>query len=323
MLEPIRIELPTIFEVMTVNSWLLKGAENVLIDCGEKTDQSWQALQEGLAKNGLTLQDISKVVITHAHLDHIGMANKVTQYCDATIWVSEMTYDWAVNLKEVLDRRTKAIKDSFAPNLTKKQSAVFIDFDYEKLSPYWDEIPKERLRTFPMNGTIFLAGSEWEIIHTPGHCLNQTCFYQKDKGWLLSTDMLLRMTSMPIIDAARTPPYKGVESLSMHLASYDKLLQRKITKAFPGHYGAFEEVEMVIHQQKEKINRRKEQCYDLIRQGTSNFMDLTKAIYPNRVHTGTMFMVIGYLQLLQAEGHIEAEFINNINHYKAAETIAC
>jgi len=320
MLEPIQIELPTFFEVMTVNTWLLKGEENVLIDCGEKTDKCWQALIKGLADNGLTLQDISKVVITHAHLDHMGMANRITQNCDAQIWVSQMTYEWAVNLKELLDRRSKATRESFAPNFTEEQRAEFKDFGYQKLSPYWDEIPPDRLEIFPMEGTVNLAGNEWEIIHTPGHCLNQTCFYQKEKGWLLSADMLLPMISMPIVDAERTPPYKGVKSLLMHMASYDKLLQRNITKAFPGHYPAFEEVETVIHKQLSKISKRKEKCFDLIGQGVANFMDLTKAIYPDRVHNGTMFMILGYLQMLEEEDRIKAELINGINHYKLIET---
>ena len=93
-----------------------------------------------------------------------------------------------------------------------------------------------------MNGAIDFGGQEWEIIHTPGHCLNQTCFFQKEKGWLLSADMVLPMIPIPIIDAARTPPYEGIPSLRTHLESYEKLLPLDITKAFPGHFAVIENV---------------------------------------------------------------------------------
>ena len=43
-MEPIQLELPTIFEGMTVNTWLFKGPEPTLIDCGENTDKLWDAL---------------------------------------------------------------------------------------------------------------------------------------------------------------------------------------------------------------------------------------------------------------------------------------
>ncbi len=315
MLEPIQIELPTIFEAMTVNSWLIKGEENVLIDCGEKTDKSWIALNQGLKENGLTIQDISKVVITHAHLDHMGMANKITENSDATIWVSEMVYEWAFNLKELLDRRSAAILASLLPNIPKNQYHKIHDFGYGRLSPYWDEIPKERLQVFPMNGTINFGGQVWEIIHTPGHCLNQTCFFQQEKGWLLSADMVLPMIPIPIIDADRVPPYKGVNSLRTHVASYDKLLALAITKAFPGHFKIIENVQETMERQKQRIHQRKEKCYQLIEAGVSEFMQLMEGIYKERINNATMFMVVGFLDMLEAEGRVKSELINGQLYY--------
>ena len=117
-MEPIKIELPTIFEGMTVNAWLFKSPEPTLIDCGEKTDKLWDALINGLKINGLGIRDLKKVIITHAHLDHIGMAKKITDHSDATIWVSEYVYDWATDLKTMLDRRTAAIMDIHAQKLS-------------------------------------------------------------------------------------------------------------------------------------------------------------------------------------------------------------
>ena len=322
MLEPIQIELPTFFEAMTVNAWLLKGTENVLIDCGEKTDKCWAALNKGLEANGLTIQDISKVVITHAHLDHMGMANKITQHCDATIWVSEMTYDWAINLKELLDRRSDAIMAAFNSNLKKDQLKSVFAFGYELLSPFWEEIPKERVKTFPMTGSIDIAGNSWEIVHTPGHCLNQTCFYQREKGWLLSADMILPMIHIPIKDAERTPPYKGVKSLMMHYDSYDKLEQLSITKAFPGHYEVIENVPQLIIKQKNRIQQRKEKCSQYIQEGMTTFMELVEAIYPDRINNATMFMVLGFLEMLKAEGRIRVDVIDGLKTYAPIKDIA-
>jgi len=74
MTEPIRIELPTIYGMKSVNAYLFLDPEPTLIDCGEKTDASWKALQSALAVYNLAVKDIKKVIITHAHVDHIGEA---------------------------------------------------------------------------------------------------------------------------------------------------------------------------------------------------------------------------------------------------------
>ncbi len=319
MTEPIQIELPTIFEAMTVNSWLIKGEENILIDCGEKTDATWDALNKGLEKNGLTLQDISKVVITHAHLDHMGMANRIAANSNAKIWVSEMVYDWATNLEELLGRRSDAIHAAILPNLSKVDYDKVHDFGYKRLSPYWDEIPVDKLHVFPMEGPIDFGGQTWEIIHTPGHCLNQTCFYQKDTGWLLSADMILPMIPIPIVDAARTAPYEGGKSLMTHLTSYEKLLPLNITKAFPGHFDILEDVPNLIENQKMRIGHRKEKCFRLIESGSSSFMELLEGIYKERINNATIFMVIGFLNILESEGRIKREMMEEKWAYFANE----
>jgi len=321
MIEPIQIELPTIFEVMTVNTWLIKGTENVLIDCGEKTDESWNALIEGLKKNGLTLQDISKVVITHAHLDHIGMANKITQHCDATIWVSEYVYEWTNNLKGCLERRSKVISEAFDSNMSKAHRKKAMNFDHSMLSPYWEEIPKERVHVFPMSGTIDLGGQEWEIIYTPGHCINQTCFYQKATKRLLSADMLLRMIPIPIIDASIAPPYKGEQSLVLQLDSYNKLRDLEIEKAYPGHLAAFENVQDLITKQVDRIHQRKEKCFQLIQAGVTEYIELLQTIYPKRVNNATMFMVIGFLEILKNEGRIESFKVDSLLNYRVKQEL--
>jgi len=310
MTEPIRLELPT-FEGISVNSWLCKGKENILIDCGERSEKSIRSLNDQLAENGLRIEDISKVIITHAHYDHIGMAQHITKNSQATIWVSEMANVWAIDLKEMLERRALAIQGVFAKYMEKEQLSNFDEFTNEMILEYWEEVPENRLHIFPMEGAIDINGIDWEIIYTPGHCLNQTCFYQRDTAWLLSADMLMPMIPMPIIDASRDAPYQGVKSLLMQYESYDKLSALEIKKVFPGHKAAFDNASQMIEKQKNKINHRKEVCMDLIANGTENFMDLVRHIYPQNINMATVLMIVGVLEMLDEEGRIVVDIVND------------
>lgn len=304
-MKPIQIELPTFFEAMTVNTWLFIDPEPTLIDCGEKTEKSWTALEKGLQKYGLKIGDIKRVIITHAHLDHIGMAGKIAENSDAKVWVNEYVYPWTQELKKHLDLRSQAILSAMKPNLPEEWFKKFTEFGYKMLHPFWDEIPKEKVEIFPMSGQLSIGGSNWEIVHTPGHCLNQTCFFNPENGYFLSADMLMRMIPSPIIDAELSPPHKRVKSLVMQMKSYHKIAQLNISTTFPGHLAAFEDANELIRKQIQKVEVRKNKCLELIQKGVNKVIDIIQYIYPGRVNDATIFMVIGLLDILKEEDKIE------------------
>lgn len=78
MKEPIRIALPTLHHSLMVNTYLFLDPEPVLVDCGLNTPESWIGLNSALNKHGISLKDLKKIIITHAHIDHMGLAGRIT-----------------------------------------------------------------------------------------------------------------------------------------------------------------------------------------------------------------------------------------------------
>ncbi len=304
MNEPIQITLPT-FDNSTVNVWLFLEPEPVLIDCGEKTDKAWQALQDGLHQHGIKVSDIKKIIITHAHIDHMGLANRITQHSDAMIYVSEYVYDWAVDLKTCLDKRTETIRKVFVAN--DKNLTQPLLFDYKMLAPYWDEIPKERLVTFPMEGTLEFGGKEWEIIYAPGHCINQTCFYQKETKQFFSADALLKIFPIPIIDYQIQEQNQRTKSVPETIETFKKILEMDIDVIYPGHWETIYNPQEIIQNQINRVERKTEAVYQLIKNGTHDFATIYQHIYPKRVNPATRFMVVGFLDILLEQQRIEGK----------------
>ena len=57
----------------SVNIWLLRGDPLTLIDTGPRSDEALIALEAGLRREGLRVEDIELVIPTHHHLDHSGL----------------------------------------------------------------------------------------------------------------------------------------------------------------------------------------------------------------------------------------------------------
>ena len=87
----IPISLPTPFYVGDVNVYLIREDPVTLIDVGPKTPEAAAALARGLADHGLRFNDVRRIVLTHAHEDHCGLARRIRDEAkDAEILV----HDW-------------------------------------------------------------------------------------------------------------------------------------------------------------------------------------------------------------------------------------
>src|SRR3954447_18845872 len=80
------IPLPLAY-VGTVNAWLLRGDPLTLIDTGPREDRALAALEAGLRRHGLRMEDIELVLATHHHLDHVGLAETIRRRSGATVAV--------------------------------------------------------------------------------------------------------------------------------------------------------------------------------------------------------------------------------------------
>lgn len=308
-----RIELPTLFGMKTVNAYLLKGDEVVLIDSGENTDASYAALKSGLKEQGLVINDVDRIIITHAHVDHMGMAQRIGSEANARVWVSELVKDWAINPDEMWSIREKLMLPTllsfFDPNLSDliKQGYEEMMGDVKKV---WEPISEDLLDIYESDGQLDINDTRWQCVYMPGHSSSQSTFFNPLNGDYISADMLLRITPTPVIEPSREDMTKRNKGILEMMDSYERLLRFDIKKVYPGHYEIFENAHDVINRQVTRIDERTKHCYELIKSGQSSFIDIFNALYEGRFHMPAMIMLIGYLDRLENAGVIKYEIRN-------------
>jgi len=87
----IPISLPTPFYIGPVNVYLIAEDPLTLIDTGPKTKEAAEALRSGLRQAGFLTSDIRRIVLTHAHEDHCGLAKSLR---DEAKNAEVMVHDW-------------------------------------------------------------------------------------------------------------------------------------------------------------------------------------------------------------------------------------
>ncbi|MGN6166864.1 MAG: MBL fold metallo-hydrolase, partial [Solirubrobacteraceae bacterium] len=68
-----RMAVPTPFLVGRVNCYLIVDRPLTLIDTGPNSGKSLDELERALADHGHAIEDLERIVLTHQHMDHIGL----------------------------------------------------------------------------------------------------------------------------------------------------------------------------------------------------------------------------------------------------------
>lgn len=321
MNQPIQIPLPIPYAVGPVNSYLFLEPEPTLIDCGIKTAACWDALVVALAAHNLTVADIQRVIITHAHVDHMGLAGRLATEGAAQIWVAEMNYDWAVHLPRKWQQRMAFMQTVLAPlGLAAAQQEAILT-GMARTPTLWDAVPAAQVVTFPVDGTLDLGGAPWQVIYTPGHSNTQTCFYQAESRQFLAADMLLAITPTPVIEEPLDGSDERVPGLPQFLDSLALVEALEIAWVYPGHGDIFTDHRALIQRQSERIAQRTEQCYGLIAEGNHTFGALLDEMYGTHAAAdrfSALGMLLGYLDLLEADGLIKGRTRDGVLSFVAA-----
>jgi len=302
---PIRIELP--FRPDSVNVYLFRQPEPVLIDAGYNSTACWDALVAGLAEQHLTPADLKHVVITHPHIDHYGLAARIARESDAKVWIAHGAMHVMRLTNPQWGHRLAYYHDVLLPGMGLPDDMIErFAANVNRTALHSEPVADECLFGFGEGDVFHWGGVTWQTLHTPGHDSQQMCFYQPETRQLISGDMLLAKAPTPVVDAPNAgEPRKP--SLPAFMQSLDRLEAMDIDVVYPGHGELFWQHRQVIQAQRERILNRKEECYQHVKNGINTVAGLLKVMYaylPLEHGMVGLWMLLGYLDLLRAEERV-------------------
>jgi glyoxylase-like metal-dependent hydrolase (beta-lactamase superfamily II) len=232
-----RLRLPIPFPgVPHGNAWAIADGDGiVLVDTGIHDEGSMAQLERALAQVGLSLDQVTRLVITHTHIDHFGQAAPIVQRTGAEMWMHpayEVAYAHYRAGEDDLAHRVEVGRQSGVPE-TMLEQYVQAALDGPR---YYAGLAEPDHPLVDGVGIDTDLG-RWEVHETPGHALSHVSLHQPDQRLIITGDHLLGRVSAMYLEHGDDP-----DPVVSYVRSLDRVAALRARLALSGHGRPFLDV---------------------------------------------------------------------------------
>ncbi len=313
----VRISLPTPFPVGPVNVFLVKGDPLVLIDAGANTDEAYARLEERLGEQGLAVRDIGIVLLTHGHIDHFGMVNRIVQASGA---VSYAHPDVVAHLR-AYDADSKVALEFFVGVMNRCGVPPDIVERICTLRATYESLVEPIDIDHALRDGDEVAGLC--ALHVPGHSPSDILFHDPVRRAAFAGDHVLKGVSpSPLIRRPR-PGEQKVRTLLEYRQSLERTRALDIDVCYPGHGSPFGNHREIIDSLLQRQERFTGHVYALLEAGPFTPHQLMGMLFPrvalDTLHFG-LSSVLGHLEILDDRGMATADECEGILFFRRLKT---
>jgi len=296
------LPIPTPFAVGRVNCYLIEDDPLTLVDCGPNSGRTLDALEKALGEHGRRIEDLERIVITHQHLDHVGLVGILADRSGAEV----------------------AALDLLVPVLEEFAAHAERDDELAERLMLRHGIPRDVVtalravsRSFrgwgggahvghPLRdgGQLEFAGRTFEVQHRPGHSPSDTLFWDAERAQLIGGDHLIKhISSNPLIarplGGRSGEPGSRPRMLMMYLESLRQTRALPIETVLAGHGEPITDHVALIDERFAQHERRAAKIAGLIAERPMTGYEIAQSLW------GNVAVTQAYLTLSEVLGHTD------------------
>ena len=270
-----RISVPTPFYVGPVNVYLIEEDPLTLIDAGPRADSSLEALRSGLATLGYKLSDIKRIIISHAHADHYGLARVIQEESGATVFIHE----WDAPAVSAFTDYS-AYRDLLIAAGVPRETISRMEAGYEKFKGF--AYPLDHVETLKDDDEILFEHESLSVVHTPGHTPGSICLVRTSNRLVFASDTVLKtITPNPVLSPDPIDSKRRFQSLGEYLVSLARIRALAPTVLKGGHGDDITDYDEHFHRMYRFTNARQSKLLTLLPKNGATAWETSTLLFPD------------------------------------------
>jgi glyoxylase-like metal-dependent hydrolase (beta-lactamase superfamily II) len=207
-----------------IGSWLLAGnGELALFEVGPGSTR--ENLERMVRRAGHAIADVSRLIVTHIHLDHAGAAGALMRdHSHLRLTLHEAAAPFLVSVDRLWNSAARIYGD--------------------QMTPLWGEaidVPADRIDSVRDGDVIQVAGTTLRAVSTPGHAGTHLAYFDEQRRVLFTGDAAgARMSGTSLVVPTLAPPELDFE---LWAATVDVMRALAPEQLALTHFGLFDDAE--------------------------------------------------------------------------------
>ena len=183
------LSIPTPFMVGRVNCYLIEDDPLTLVDTGPNSGKALDELERALAEHSHRIEDLERIVITHQHIDHLGLVDILARRSGAEVCALDLLVPLIEDFGAEAERN-----DELAEALMLRhgipRDVVTALRSVSRSFRAWGGSTKVT-RPLADGSELAFAGRTLEVLHRPGHSPSDTLFHDRERREVIGGDHLI------------------------------------------------------------------------------------------------------------------------------------
>ena len=317
--------IPTPFAVGRVNCYLIEDDPLTLVDTGPNSGKALDELERALRDHGRRIEDLQRIVVTHQHLDHMGLLGILARRSSAEVVALDLLAPVLEEFGAHAERDDELAEALMLRHGIPRDVVTALRSVSRSFRAWGGSAPVDR--RLADGEELEFAGRTLQALHRPGHSPSDTLFWDAERRVLIGGDHLIGhissnpLLSRPLGGRSGEPGSGRPRALMMYIDSLRETREMPIDVVLPGHGEPVTEHAKLIDERFALHERRAAKIGGLIAERPLTAYEIAQSLWGNVAVTQaflTLSEVLGHVDLLIDRGEIRESEVGGVIRYEAA-----
>jgi glyoxylase-like metal-dependent hydrolase (beta-lactamase superfamily II) len=318
------LSIPTPFAVGRVNCYLIDDDPLTLVDTGPNSGKALDELDLALREHGRRIDDLERIVITHQHLDHMGLVGILARRSQAEVVTLDLLAPVIEEFGAYAERDDELAESLMLRHGIPRDVVIALRSMSRAFRAWGGSAPVDR--RLADGDALEFAGRTLQALHRPGHSPSDTVFWDAERRELIGGDHLIGhissnpLVSRPLGGKSGEPGDGRPRALMTYLRSLRETREMPIATVLPGHGDPVTDHVKLIDERFALHERRAAKIGGLIAERPLSAYEIAQSLWGNVAVTQaylTLSEVLGHVDLLVDRGAIREAEIGGVIRYEA------